>query len=175
MCATQAESDSQSWHAYLDVTCTYFLSILLPFLSRRALHPLLIQALKISFPTQLAFSPSKCRRLWWFFFFPFHPVDIFSFTPDKDHYWGYWKGVLIIYRRKHIKGPFSRPIRRLLKPLLVATPGLSMLQGAFNLFLCQKFFHYIWRERFHYRRAWPCCFDLFLVKLSTAEVAKRGH
>lgn len=135
---------AESWHAYLYVTCACFPSTLPPFLSRHALHPLLIQPLKISFPTQLAFSPSECRRLWcvfFLFFFPFHPLWTFPLSlPDKDHYWGYWKGVLIVYRRKHIKGHFSRPIRTLLKPPLVATPGLSMLLGAFNSFLCEKFF-----------------------------------
>lgn len=151
---------SGSWRAYLYETCAYFLSIFPPFLSCHALHPLLIQPLKISFPTQLAFSPSKCRRPW--YSPPLHPLWTFPLSlPDKDHYWGYWKGVLIIYRRKHIKGPFSRPIRRLLNPSLVATLRLSMLPGAFNSFLCHKFFNYIWRERFPLRQS-PALLLLFI-------------
>lgn len=148
-----------------------------PFHSCRALHPLLIQMLKISFQTQLAFSPSKCRRLWRFFPLPFILCEHFLFhCLIKIIIEVTEKGVLIIYRRKHIKGPLSRPIRRLLKPLLVAMLGLSVLLGSFNSFLCQKFFFLITLEGgdFHYSRAWPCCCYLLFVKLLTAEPAKRS-
>ena len=143
-----------------------------PFLSCRAPHPLLIQTLKISFQTQLAFSPSKCRCLWCFF--SFHPLWTFPLSlPDKDHYWGYWKGVLIIYRRKHIKGPFSGPIRRLLKP----TPrqGYQCYWEPLIHSFATSFFNYILRQGFHCSRARPRCCYLFFVKLSTAELAKRGR
>lgn len=104
---------------------------------------------------------------------PFHPLWTFSFSLlDKDHYWGYWKGVLIIYRRKHIKGRFSRPIRSMLKPSLVATPGLSMLLGAFNSFLCQKFFNYTWRKRFYCGRAQSCCYWLFFCETLNCRACK---
>lgn len=144
----EAHSDSESWHAYLHVTCSNISSIFFSFLSCHVLHTWLIQTLNISFQTQLAFSPSKYHRHWHFspspsilceHFLVHSLIKIITGVTEK--------GVLIIYKRKHIKGSFSRPIRRQLKSLPFAME-LSGLQRAFYSFLCKKFFNYILTETF---------------------------
>lgn len=138
MRATQAESDSRVgvliclWPALILSPLCFHFSAVVP------LHPLLIRALKISFPTQLAFSPSK----WCFFFYPpplsscghflFHLLIKIIIQITEKEFWSFTG-------EKNIKEPFSRPIRRL---LLVATPGLSLPRGAFHLLLCHKVFFF---------------------------------
>lgn len=150
MRATQAESDSRVgvliclWPALiLSPLCFHFSAVM-------RLHPLLIRALKISFPTQLAFSLSK-RCLWCFFFYPpplsscghflFHVLIKIIIQVTEKEFWSFTG-------EKNIKEPFSRPIRRL---LLVATPGLSVPQGAFHLLLCHKVFFFFFLITFEGR------------------------
>lgn len=111
-----------------------------------------------------------------FFFFPSILCEHFLF-----HFWikivigGYWKGVLIVYRRKHNKGPFSRPIRSLLRPLLVATAGLSMLLGAFYSFVCHRFFNYTKKGENSLRQSRLWCFYLFLWELQWLQTGDAYH
>lgn len=137
------------------------------FSAAAPLHPSLIQPLKISFPTQLAFSLSRrCLGLsspplsscGHFLFRP--PIKIVIQVTERtsDHFTAGKKGG---------KASFKRPAR-------------LNAAGAFHLLLlvcvCVRclciFFYYTWRERFQDSGTWASHFDLYGGKLQTAELAK---
>ena len=168
---------TESWHAYLYVTCACFPSTLPPFLSCHALHPLLIQPLKISFPTQLAFSPSECRRLWCVFFFFFSPpfilcerflfhspIKIIIEVTEKE-FWSF-TGENIL------KGILAGPLGRCWSPRLLPRRGYQCYWEPLIHSFARSFFNYICSERFHCSTARPCCCYLFFCETLDCRACK---
>lgn len=136
------------------------------FSAAAPLHPSLIQPLKISFPTQLAFSLSRhCLGLFspplsscgHFLFRPLIKIVIQVTERTFDHFTAGKKGS---------KASFKGPAR------LNAAGSLSFTPSRVCVCCLCVFFYYTWMERFQDSGTWASHFDLFGGKLQTAELAK---